>query len=262
MIVSSARTDEQRASSRHGMVRSRIYRVSDRRPDSAARRGREWDAVPYPLAFTDVLRRSRLAAGLTQEELAERSTLSVRAISDLERDARIRPRLTSIRLLADALGLAGQERALFEDTARGRHRVAPRLAPVATPPTNLLTPLTPLIGRAAAVAGIAALLREEGVRLLTVSGPGGVGKTRVAVAVAAHLRHDFPDGVFFVSLASVHDPARVAPIIARAVGARERAGRSTDESLAEFLREKRVLLILDNFEQVAAAGKGIAALLA
>ena len=99
-------------------------------------------------------------------------------------------------------------------------------------------------------------------RLLTITGPGGVGKTRLSLDVAANLLDGFPDGIFFISLAAVRDPAHVIPTIARTLGIKEIAGQPPRDTLIASLRSKRLLLLLDNFEQVIAAAVVVADLLA
>jgi predicted ATPase/class 3 adenylate cyclase len=127
---------------------------------------------------------------------------------------------------------------------------------------NLPTQLTRLIGREREVAQVCSWLRSPEVRLLTLSGPGGSGKTRLALQAAAELLDDFLDGVFFVDLAPISDPDLVAGAIAQAFGIREAAGRSLLDRLNDYLLEKHILLLLDNFEQVSPAAPAIADLLA
>ncbi len=121
--------------------------------------------------------------------------------------------------------------------------------------------LTPLIGREREVATAARLLRRNNVRLVTFTGPGGTGKTRLALQVASELSDAFAGGVFFVSLASLNDPALVIPTIARALGIRDSMGQPVFARLVEVLQQKQALLLLDNFEQVVEAAPQVADLL-
>ena len=128
-------------------------------------------------------------------------------------------------------------------------------------PHHLPHPLTPLVGREREIEEVVALLRPEGVRLLTLTGPGGVGKTRLAVEAARRAAAKFVDGAAFVSLAPVHDPRLVAPTIARALGVPEAGARPSPERLTAWLRDRQFLLVLDNLEQVLEAAPLVARLM-
>jgi class 3 adenylate cyclase len=128
-------------------------------------------------------------------------------------------------------------------------------------PNNLPRQPTPLLGREREVEEVNELLRRDDVQLVTLTGPGGVGKTRLALQAAADLLELFPDGAFFVELAPLSDPALVPSTVASAVGVREEGGRPVVEVLTAFLRDRQLLLALDNFEHLLPAASVVSDLL-
>lgn len=128
-------------------------------------------------------------------------------------------------------------------------------------PTDVPQPMTALIGRGRELAEVSALIRREEIRLVTLTGTGGIGKTRLALAVAAAVAERFANGVCFIPLAAIRDAALVLPTIAQSTGVPERAGMTTLQSLVGAFAERRTLLVLDNFEQVSDAAGELAHLL-
>ena len=216
-----------------------------------------------PSSFGELLRRHRLAARLTQEELAERSRLSAHAVGALERGVRRHPYRTTVDLLADALELSRPQRDELAAAARGRRR-PPRAGarPARSRGQRLPVPPTPLVGRHGELRLACDLLRRPHVRLLTLTGSPGVGKTRVALAVASALEDDFGDGLVFVPLVALTDPELVLPACARALGVSEAGGARLLDRLAARVDRRRILLVLDNFEQVLPAADAVAELMA
>jgi predicted ATPase/DNA-binding CsgD family transcriptional regulator len=194
--------------------------------------------------------------------------------------------LTSERLSAVATRLAGQDEVVEHEHARARHgkpghadraerpprspgdlswHQAERGAspePVRRPSSTLPSPFTSLVGREREVVAACTLLSHPEVRELTLTGTGGVGKTRLALAIAARMQDAFPDGICFVSLAALRDADLVLPTIAQAEGLQDKSTRSPVALLQAVLLEKHHLLVLDNFEQVIAAAPSLVNLLA
>ncbi|MBK8987613.1 MAG: tetratricopeptide repeat protein [Chloroflexi bacterium] len=239
-----------------------------------------------PEPFPNWLKRRRKAFDLSREALARQVHCSVSAVRRLEAgDLRPSPQLAG--LLAEALGLAADERENFVLFARGISQTPPPpdaysppvgMTSAAPEPAagNLPTPLTSFVGRKPEVTAVCELLQEPGVRLLTLTGPPGTGKTRLSLAAAGQLAATgqqlaaaavFPQGAFFVPLAPITDPDLVVAAIAEALGVAEplRAGDGLaplQQALKAYLRPCRLLLVLDNFEQVVGAAAVITDLLA
>jgi predicted ATPase/DNA-binding XRE family transcriptional regulator len=212
--------------------------------------------------FGRLLRQHRRGAGWTQEQLAERTGISVRSLSDMERGVSRWPHRDTVQLLADALQLATAERTVFINAARRPYAQVASGQSAVRYRSDLPSAPTPLIGREHEEAALAHLLRRDDVRLITLIGPPGVGKTRLAVQVAAAVSEGFADDVAFVELAAVRDSSLVLTTIAQSVGVGETGSRPAAEILMTALHNRRILLLLDNFEQVLEAAPVLADLLA
>jgi predicted ATPase/DNA-binding XRE family transcriptional regulator len=216
------------------------------------------------------VRHARKAARLTQEELAERAGVSVYTISNLERGVPHAPRLDTVRLLASALHATAEDERWLLETARaitvrpipGAQRLptanlAPRL--VALP-----LPLTPLLGREEEIEAIIAQIQSPQVRLLSLLGVGGVGKTRLVLECARRLAQSseaFTNGAVYVSLAAVATVGLVPTAIAEALGVRESSDCPLEEALLAAIADRTLLLVLDNCEHLGGAGRYVAQLL-
>ncbi len=225
-------------------------------------------------SFAALLKRFRLAAGLSQEGLAEQAAISPSAVSALERGVNRKPYLETVRLLADALTLNSDQRAVLLAAARpeltapiesanpatdaavsgpdgpargaGRDMTAdPERAPARH---NLPVAVSRFLGRTEDQVRLFELL--EGARLVTLTGPGGVGKTRLALKVAEALLPSCLDGVWLVELAALSDPASAPGAVAAALSIREEPGVPIPTTLAKRLRSKQLLLVLDNCEHL------------
>ncbi len=210
-----------------------------------------------------LLRRYRERAGLSQEALAERAGLTPHAISALERGERRRPYPHTVQALAEALHLAAEERAALLAARAPQHGTPPPEPAVPRPstPPSLPSSLTPIIGRDMEVAALLHLLGHGGVRLVTLTGPGGVGKTRLALDFVQRVAGQFRDGVVWVPLAATTDPALVLPTIAAACGVRDAGAHQVLNLLQHVLHPQHRLLVLDNVEHLRPAAPDLVALL-
>lgn len=243
--------------------------------------------------FAVVLRRLRESRALTQEELAQRSGLTVKAIGALERGERRRPYPHTVRSIADGLALDDLERSTLIAAVPSRNGVArtalappvprstgtvdsgttrpPRAGEAIDPGEHAASrlakisfpaPATPLIGRDAEVDRLRGLVNDGEHRLVTITGPGGVGKTRLALEVLAREAWAFPGGAVAVDLAPVRQHALVTSRIMAALGLPEARDDDPLDALVRHLRGLRVLLVLDNLEQLTGAAPVLADLVA
>ncbi|MBV9169650.1 MAG: XRE family transcriptional regulator, partial [Chloroflexi bacterium] len=218
--------------------------------------------------FADLLRQYRRAAGLTQEALAARAGLSVHGIQKLERGATHPYRHTAQRLVS-ALKLGPEDQRELANAVEplrrhGTLRSASRPgAPNTGAPRHNLPPYrTPFVGRQYELQLVQSKLLRDDVALLTLTGPGGAGKSRLAVQAARAVLASFPDGVWFIALGAVNQPELVVPAIAQVFGLRDAGDQPLDGRLRDYLRIRQVLLILDNFEHVLSAAPEVARILA
>jgi predicted ATPase/DNA-binding XRE family transcriptional regulator len=212
-----------------------------------------------PLFFNEWLKRRRQELDLTQEQLAKRACCSVFAIRKIEKGER-RPSRQLAELLAKSLEVPSEDQITFIQVARGELGVERLPSPdrASRPgggkpgptPGNLPRSLTPFIGREPELGALGQLLQDPQCSLLTIVGPGGIGKTRLAVEAAHQSEQLFPDGVWFVPFVSLNSPVQIVPAIAGALDFKFQDPTNPQAQLLRYLRAKRALLVLDNAEHL------------
>jgi predicted ATPase/DNA-binding XRE family transcriptional regulator len=212
-----------------------------------------------PSMFGEWIRQRRDGLGLTRKEFAKRVGCSVSTLRKIENGER-RPSGQIAELMANCLDIPTAEHSTFVRVARGELNVDRLLPPsnllprpnIASAKTNLPILPTPFIGRQREVDELTRLLRDPQCRLLTLVGPGGVGKTRLAIETASRMQASFADGVYFISLASVNSIRFIAPMIADSVGFAFQSTAMIEprEQLFNHLKEKQILLLADNLEHL------------
>jgi len=214
------------------------------------------------LYFGEWIKHRRQELDLTQAQLAKRASCSVFAIRKIEAGER-RPSRQLGELLAKSLEIPSDDQTTFIQVARGELSVERLFPPDQKPsrdalpgdkigpvPGNLPRTLTPFIGREPELTALAQLLQDAQCSLLTIAGPGGIGKTRLAIEAGHHSKDLFPDGVWFVSLSALNSPVLIVPAIADALDFKFQEPTDLQAQLLRYLRSKKTLLILDNAEHL------------
>jgi predicted ATPase/DNA-binding XRE family transcriptional regulator len=204
------------------------------------------------LPLAELLRRYRAEAHVSQEELAERAGVAARTIGDIETGVSLWPRAITISLISEALGLDAQSRETLRAASSRRGLKSSSELPHAPP----------LIGRETDMAAVLALLRDDAVRLVTLTGGPGVGKTALAAVSARELRPEFGDRIRLIDFAALTDPVLVPTKVSLAVGVRDVRGDSVTASIAAAIAGRPMLMIMDNFERVVPAAPFVAELIA
>jgi transcriptional regulator with XRE-family HTH domain len=203
------------------------------------------------------LRLKRKALDLTREGLADRVGCSAATIRKIEAEER-RPSVQIVGRLADILDVPPDERTAFLRFARGdwtntpgeTTALAPWRAATISTRSNLPAVTTSLVGREIEIARVREYLLRKDIRLLTLIGPPGIGKTRLGLETARQTLDDFPGGVFFVALAPIEDPSLIAPVMVRALGYVEAKDLPAEKILVDGIGGKQMLIVLDNCEHL------------
>ncbi len=248
--ISDSAVFEEWASLQREHLLQRALSALERLTEQAQWRGAYMEAITYA---------QRQVALEPLLEVNQRVLMRLLALNG-ERTAALAHYKQLQNMLAQELGAEPEEAttALFDQIRRGD------MAGLQSPQTPFVVPVppTPLVGRTEELQVICARLRDMNVRALTITGTGGIGKTRLAIEAAHTLRYDFEDGMYFVELASLNDAALVADAVAQVLGVKERPRQSISETLRGHLRSKHLLLVLDNFEHVVKAAPLVSELLA